>query len=445
VHAVPETRYASDGDARIAYQVFGGGPVDLLFSSGGTVPIDIGWEDPGFARFMRRLASFSRVVLFDSRGWGASRTLVDTAPTVEAWADDLRLVLDTVGIERAAVTGWYAGAVMSMFFAAAHPDRVSSLVLIEASARMLRDEDFPIGMPAGMRDRLIAGYADAYGTGRDVNTVATSRVDDAAFRRWWGRCERMANGPLGAGAYWRELSSRDMRAVLPALRVPTLVLHRSGDAFIRADHGRYLAEHIPDARYVEVDGEDFLFFAGDTDRMLDEIELFLTGAAASAEPDRLLASVMFTDIVGSTDTAAALGDRRWREVLDRHDALTREHVQRFRGRVVKTTGDGALATFDGPARAIRCAVSLRDAVSAAGVELRAGIHTGEIEQRDGDIGGIAVHLAARVQALAGEREVLVSRTVADLVAGSGIAFSDRGEHELKGVPGRWRLLAVDQS
>jgi len=445
VHGVPETRYAGDGDVRIAHQVFGDGPIDLLFAIGGLTPIDVGWEDPGFARFMRRLATFSRVVIFDSRGWGASRTAVDTVPTLEQWADDLRLVLDTVGSERAAVVGHYAGAAMSTFFAAAHPDRVSSLVLIDASARMLRAPDYPIGMPASARDRLIGGFVETYGTGDDVVANARSRVHDEPFRRWWARCERLANGPVGAGAYWRALSGRDMRAVLPALRVPTLVLHRAGDPFIRADHGRYLAEHIPGARYVELEGEDHLFFVGDTERMLDEIEVFLTGAAAGGEPDRLLASVLFTDIVGSTDTAAALGDRRWRDVLDRHDALTREHVQRFRGRVVKTTGDGALATFDGPARAIRCAVSLRDAVSAAGVELRAGIHTGEIEQRDGDIGGIAVHLAARVQALAREREVLVSRTVADLVAGSGIAFSDRGEHELKGVPGRWRLLAVDQS
>ena len=442
---VPETRYASDGDVRIAYQVFGDGPIDLLFAIGGLVPVDIGWEDPGFSRFMRRLGTFSRVVIFDSRGWGASRTAVDTLPTVEEWADDLRLVLDTVGSERAAVIGFYAGAVMSTFFAAAHPDRVSSMVLIEASARMLRAPDFPIGMPADARDRLIARFVETYGTGADLIANARSRVDDEPFRRWWARCERMANGPIGAGAYWRALSGRDMRAVLPALRVPTLVIHRAGDPFIRVDHGRFLAEHIPGARYVELEGEDHMFFVGETGRMLDEIEVFLTGAAAGGEPDRLLASVLFTDIVGSTDTAAALGDRRWRELLDQHDALTREHVARFRGQVVKTTGDGALATFDGPARAIRCACALRDAVSAAGIGLRAGIHTGEVEQRDGDIGGIAVHLAARVQALAGEREVLVSRTVADLVAGSGIAFSDRGEHELRGVPGRWRLLAVDQS
>jgi len=445
VFEVPETAYARDGDVRIAYQVFGDGPLDLLFATGGMIPVDIGWEDPGFARFMRRLATFSRVVLFDSRGWGASRTTLETLPTVEEWADDLRLVLDSVGIERAAVVGHYAGAVMSTFFAAAHPDRVSSLVLIDSAARMLRAPDFPIGMPAASRDRLIASFGDRFGTGDDVVLLTRSRLGDEPFRRWWARCERMANGPLGAEAYWRALSSRDLRAVLPALRVPALVLHRAGDPLIRPDHGRFLADQIPDARYVELEGEDHMFFVGDTERMLDEIEVFLTGAAAGGEPDRVLASVLFTDIVGSTDTAAALGDRRWRELLDRHDTLTREHVTRFRGRVVKTTGDGALATFDGPARAIRCACALRDAVSAAGIELRAGIHTGEVEQRDDDIGGIAVHLAARVQALAGEREVLVSRTVADLVAGSGIAFSDRGEHELKGVPGSWLLLAVEDT
>ena len=442
---LPETSYAVDGDVRIAYQVFGDGPVDLLFAIGGQIPVDIGWEDPGFARFMRRLGSFSRVVLFDSRGWGASRTTVDSAPTVEAWADDLRLVLDTVGIERAAVAGFYAGAAFSTFFAAAHPDRVASLVLIEASARMLRAPDFPIGMPAETRERMMAKFVEQFGSGGNLVAIARSRLDDERFRSWWARCERMSNGPAGAGAYWIAMTSRDMRAVLPALRVPTLVLHRSGDPFIRPAHGRFLAEHIPDARYVELDGDDHLFFVGDTERMLDEIEVFLTGAATGGEPDRLLASVLFTDIVGSTNTAAALGDRRWREVLDRHDTLTQEHVARFRGRVIKTTGDGALATFDGPARAIRCACALRDAMSRAGVELRAGIHTGEVEQRGSDIGGIAVHLAARVQALAGAREVMVSRTVADLVAGSGITFSDRGEHELKGIPGRWRLLAVDQS
>jgi class 3 adenylate cyclase len=291
----------------------------------------------------------------------------------------------------------------------------------------------------------MTSFAELYGTGEDVGMLARSRLGDEPFRRWWARCERMANGPVGAGAYWRELSSRDLRAVLPALRVPTLILHRAGDPLIRPEHGRFLAEHIPDSRHVELDGDDHLFFVGETDRMLDEIELFLTGSATRAEPDRLLASVLFTDIVGSTDTAAALGDRRWREVLDHHDELTREHVERFRGRIIKTTGDGALATFDGPARAIRCAIALQDAASQAGMQLRAGIHTGEVEQRGDDIGGIAVHLAARVQALAGAHEVMVSRTVADLVAGSGIAFSDRGEHELKGVPGRWRLLAVDHS
>ncbi len=442
---VPETAYARDGDVRIAYQVFGDGPLDLLFATGGQVPVDIGWEEPRCARFLRRLGTFARVVIFDSRGWGASRTTVDAAPTVETWADDLGLVLDTVGIEQAAIVGSYAGANFSAYFAAAHPERVSSLVLIEGSARTERADDYPIGMPESVRQRIIEAFVAQYGTGADLEWMAPSAVGDERFRRWWARCERMANGPVGAGRYWNELGSRDLRAVLPALRLPVLVLHRAGHRIVRVDQGRYLAQHIQGARYVEVEGADFLFFMEGSDRMLDEIEMFLTGVAGGAEADRLLASVLFTDIVDSTDTAAALGDHRWRELLDHHDALTREHVDRFRGRVVKMTGDGVLATFDGPARAIRCACALRDASSSVGVELRAGIHTGEVEQRGDDIGGIAVHLAARVQALAGAREVIVSRTVADLVAGSGIAFTDRGEHELKGVPGRWRLLAVEDS
>jgi class 3 adenylate cyclase len=442
---VPETRYASEGDVHIAYQLFGDGPLDLVFVTGGQVPVDIGWEEPRFVRFMRRLGSFARVVTFDSRGWGASRAPVDAAPTLESWADDVRLLLDTVGLDRAAIVGHYAGAIFSAYFAAAHPERVSSLVLVDGSARTLRAEDYPIGMPSHIRDLNLAAYADTFGTGLSLVQMAPGALDDARFRRWWARCERMSNGPVGAASYWNELTSRDLRAVLPALRLPTLVLHHADNRVVRAEHGRYLAEHIEGARYVELEGDEHLFFVGDSDRMLDEIEMFLTGARAAGEPDRLLASVLFTDIVDSTDTAASLGDRRWRDVLDRHDALTREHVERFRGRVVKMTGDGALATFDGPARAIRCACALRDASRTDGVQLRAGIHTGEVEQRGDDIGGIAVHLAARVQALAGASEVMVSRTVADLVAGSGIAFSDRGEHELKGVPGRWRLLAVDAS
>jgi class 3 adenylate cyclase len=384
------------------------------------------------------------MALFDYRGWGASRTTTAGAPTPEAWADDVRLVMDSAGIERAAIVGFLAGAVFSTYFAATHPERVSSLVLLEGFARMVRAADYPAGMTPAFLDKWTDAYVEAYGSGRNLAVLAPSRAGDEYFREWWGRCERLANGPVGAGLFWRELVSRDLRAVLPALQVPTLVLHRRGDRLIRVEHGRYLAEHIPGATYIELEGDDHLFFTGDCDRTLDEIEMFLTGVAGSQELDRVLASVLFTDIVSSTDTAAALGDRRWRELLDRHDTFTRAQVDRFRGRVVKNTGDGVLATFDGPARAIRCACVLRDEARRLGVELRSGIHTGEVEQRGEDVGGIAVHIAARVQSVAKPSEVMVSRTVADLVAGSGITFGDRGEHRLKGVPGPWKLFAVQE-
>jgi class 3 adenylate cyclase len=319
---------------------------------------------------------------------------------------------------------------------------VSSLVLLEGFSRITRAADYPAGTPSDVVDAATAAYIDMYGTGEDLAWFAPSLANDLHFRDWWARCERLANGPVGAALYWQELASRDMRAVLPALRMPTLIVHRREDQFIRVEHGRYLAERIPGATYVELDGDDHMFFTGDSDQIVDEIEVFLTGVRAAPDIDRMLASVLFTDIVASTDKAAALGDRRWREILDQHDALTRSQVARFRGRVVKTTGDGTLATFDGPARAIQCACVLRDAAHDMGLELRAGIHTGEVERRDDDVGGIAVHLAARVQSVARPDEVIVSRTVTDLVAGSGIAFHDRGEHDLKGIPGQWRLFAV---
>jgi class 3 adenylate cyclase len=442
VHDAPETRYARDGDVRIAYQAFGDGPIDLLFAIGGMIPVDVGWEDPGFARFMRRLATFSRVVIFDSRGWGASRTAVDTLPTVEEWADDLRLVLDSVGSERAAIVGHYAGAAMSTFFAAAHPDRVSSLVLIEASARMLRAPDYPIGLPAASRDRLIDGFVENFGTGADLKAQASSREHDESFRRWWGRCERLANGPHGAGAYWRALSGRDLRAVLPALRVPTLVLHRSGDPFIRADHGRYLAEHIPGARYVELDGVDNLPSAGDSAALLGEIEEFLTGGRRRIA-ERELLTLLFSDIVGSTGHAARLGDAAWRDLLVGHDAVVRRELDRFGGREVKTVGDAFLVSFErAPSRAVRCAQAIVAGLEPLGLTVRIGLHTGECEVLGDDVGGMAVHIAARVAALAAPGEVLASGTVYGTVVGAGVRFKDRGTHQLRDVPGRWPLFGV---
>ncbi|MHB8465440.1 MAG: adenylate/guanylate cyclase domain-containing protein [Acidimicrobiales bacterium] len=439
----PETRYAEQGEVRIAYQVIGDGPVDLLFVNSGQYPVDLIWEDPAASRFLRRIASFSRVVLFDMRGWGASGGYVTAAaPTVETWADDIGLLLDAVGLDRTAIFGFYVGAFCAMYYAAAHPERVSSLVLMEGFARIARDDDYPAGMPPRVIEAGTASYRDTYGTGDDISFYAPSRVNDAEFRRWWARCERLANTPLAAAEYWRGVTERDVRSVLPALRVPTLVLHRRDDSFIRVDHGRYLAAHIPGAKFVELDGADQMFFLGDADRVLDETELFLTGVRSGPELDRMLASVLFTDIVASTDRVVAMGDRLWRELLDRHDELTRTEVAKFRGRVVKSTGDGVLATFDGPARGIACAQALREGARSIGLELRAGLHTGEIERRGEDVGGIAVHLAARVLSMAQPGELLVSRTVTDLVAGSGLEFEDRGEHELKGIPGAWRLFSV---
>src|SRR5438477_6021895 len=325
---VGQTHYAREGGVRIAYQVVGDGPIDLLFATGGQYPVDLIWDEPSAARFLRRLSSFGRVVLFDGRGWGASRTDSETTtPTVEAWADDLRLVMDTVGMERAAVMGWFSGAFFSMFYAAAHPERVSSLLLLNGFAQFLRETDYPAGMTIDALDTGTATYIDHYGSGRDLDVFAPSALHDSRCRAWWARCERLSNTPQGAARYWRNLAGRDIRSVLPALRMPTLVLHRRGDVFCRVEHSRYLAEHIANASIVEFDGGDHLFFTGDTDRLLDEIEVFLTGVSATHDLDRTLASVLFTDIVSSTDRAAGLGDRRWRELLDRHDALARGHVE----------------------------------------------------------------------------------------------------------------------
>jgi class 3 adenylate cyclase/pimeloyl-ACP methyl ester carboxylesterase len=439
----PESRYAVSGDVRLAYQTIGEGPLDLIFVAGGQFPIDLIWEHPSAARLLQRLASFSRVVLIEPRGWGASRTDVGLpAPTAEAWADDFGLVMDAVGIERAAIAGFFAGAFFSMFFAASHPECVTKLVLLESFARVQRDDDYPAGIPSDVFEAGTQQYFEDYGSGASIAFVAPSLRNDEPTRRWWGRCERLANNPEGAVKYWRELASRDGRSVLPNLHVPTLVLHRHGDPFIPVAHGRYVAKHIPDAKYVELPGADHWFFLGDIERLGDEIEAFITGSTANRDIDRKLASVLYTDIVASTEHLVAVGDRRWRELLDLHESLTRSAVTRFRGRVIKSTGDGALATFDGPARAIRCAQELCDGARQLDLSLRCGIHTGEIEERGDDIGGIAVHLAARVQTMAQGDEVLVSRTVTELVAGSGIAFDDRGHHELKGIPGQWHLFAV---
>jgi class 3 adenylate cyclase len=442
----PEARYATDAESTIAYQVVGDGPLDLLFVGGGQYPIDLIWDDPIASRFLTRLTSFSRLVMLDQYGWGASHLEVSgRLPTLEGWADNLRLVLDAAGIERCALFGFGPGAYFSIFFAAAHPDRVTSLVLMGAFARFLRDLDYPAGMPGELLEAVSDSVLESHGTGDDLELFAPSRAGEAEFRAWWARCERLASSPANARAYWANLAQGDVRSALPAIQVPTLVLHRKGDQFVRVDHARYLAANIADSRLVELPGDDHFYFAGDSDTILDEVEVFLTGARAAHDLDRVLSSVCFTDIVESTRLAAELGDRRWRATLDSYEVVVRRELDRHRGRHIKSTGDGTLATFDGPARAIRCALSVRDAARTLGLDLRAGLHTGEIELRGEDIGGIAVHVAARIAGKAGPGEVFTSSTLPLLVAGSTIGFTDRGEHELRGLPGTWKLFSVDDA
>jgi class 3 adenylate cyclase len=444
VAASPETRYARRGTVEIAFQVVGEADLCLFYLPPAHVPIDLAWEEPHCRRFLERLASFSRLVLFDPRGWAASAaTVAPGVPSAEDWADDISLVMDAAGIERAALVGQAEGAFCSVYFAAAHPERVSALVMANAYARYLRADDYPAGLPPEFVDGAADAIAEHFGTGWSADVLTPSLAGDPEFRRWWARCERLSTSPAALKSYWREIVSRDIRSVLPSVRVPTLVIHRRDDNYAPVAHGRYLADHIHGASYVELEGADNFLFAGDADLLIDEIESFLTGAQPSHHLDRVLATVLFTDIVDSTRRAAEMGDHAWRGLLDSHDEAATRLVDSHRGRLVKSTGDGLLATFDGPSRAIDCAVALVAAARRAGIELRAGLHTGEIELRDEDVGGLSVHVAARVQSLADPGQVLVSRTVTELVAGSGLEFEDRGDHELKGVPGRWELFSVN--
>jgi class 3 adenylate cyclase len=440
----PETKYTKLGDSYIAYQVFGEGPIDFLVVAGFASHIDVQWEYPPTNKLYGRLASFCRVILFDRRGIGASDPIpLDALPTWEHWTEDVGTVLDTVGSERAAVLAWFDAGPMGMLFAATHPGRVTALMLANTSARYLAAPDYPIGVSVAQADALAAAVADGWGTEAFAPAAAPSQAHDPAFRKWAAKWMRAAATPRTAAAHSRYLFGLDARAVLPLIQAPTLVMH-GNNAVVPIEHGRYLAEHIPGARFMEHASRDM---GGVTDPELlswtvENVEEFLTGVRHAPEPDRVLATVLFADVVGSTERAAQMGDQRWKELLDRLDTVTRGEIEQVGGRVVNTTGDGHLATFDGPGKAIRCARSLIEAVRPLGVQLRAGLHTGEVELRGTDVAGIAVHIGARVASLAGPSEVLVSRTVTDLVAGSGIEFDDRGAHRLKGVPGEWHLFSV---
>jgi class 3 adenylate cyclase len=432
----PETRYAKSGDLHIAHQVIGTGAVDLIVVPGAFTNVELAWEIPWYAHFNTQLAAFSRLICFDKRGTGLSDR-VSGVPTLEERMDDVRAVMDAVGSERAALFGISEGGAMSMLFAATYPERTRALVLFGTFARFRSWVNGP-----GQLEASIAQIERDWGTGESLRRYAPSLAADESSVRAWARFERISASPLAMIALRRMNAEIDIRHVLPAIRVPTLILHRSGDLAVSVEAGRHLATQIAGAKYVELPGADHLPMVGDSDRIIGEVEEFLTGSRSEVDVDRVLATVLFTDIVDSTKRAAELGDRQWRTLLDRHDAAVRTQIGRFRGHEVKSLGDGFLATFDGPARAVRCAAAIAGSVQPLGLTVRSGLHTGEIELLRGDIGGIAVHTASRVVAMAGPGETLVSSTVRDLVAGSGLRFEDRGLHALRGLPEEMHLYTV---
>ena len=440
---LPETRYAKSGEVSIAYQVVGSGPRDLVVVPGWVSNLDVFWEEPPLARLFTRLASFSRLLLFDKRGTGLSDRVADV-PSLEVRMDDVRAVMDHAGSERAALFGYSEGGAMCALFAATYPSRTSALIMHAAFARRSWAPDYPWGRTPEEIEAHIERLKREWGGPFAIDVRAPSLAHDERSREWWGRWLRSSASPAAAEALVRMNAEIDIRPVLSAIRVPTLLLHSVNDRTIDIAHTRYMAERIPGAKLVELTGIDHVPWGRDADDIVDEIEEFLTGVRRGPEPDRVLATVLFTDIVGSTEKAAALGDRRWRDLLDDHHALVRRELVRHRGREVSTAGDGFLALFDGPARAVRCACAITDGVRALGIDVRAGVHTGECTMMGETVGGISVHIGARVAALAGPGEVFVSSTVKDLVAGSGLSFRDRGSAALKGVPGEWRIFAVER-
>jgi pimeloyl-ACP methyl ester carboxylesterase/class 3 adenylate cyclase len=440
----PETMYAKSGGHFLAYQLVGEGGRDLVAITEMVSHCEHRWEEPRLARSLQRLVSFGRLILFDRRGTGLSDPVpVDRLPTLEERADDLAAVIDATGAERPVLLGFSEGGLDAMFFAATRPNRVSSLVLYGAFARFFATDDYPFGYERHLYKEFVDGVVEAWGTGGLLEGISPSMVGDERLRTWWAGYERLAASPGVAEALLRLAFDVDIREVLPLISSPTLILHRRDDVFSSIGHARYLADHIPGAELVELPGNDHPFFLGDADAVVDAIEEFVTGSAPTPHRDRVLATALFVDIVASTDRAVELGDRGWRDLLESHHALIRRQLDRFGGQEIDTAGDGLFAAFDGPARAVSCACAIRDATRALGIEVRSGVHTGECEMIDGKLGGLAVHVAARVAACAQPSEVLVSRTINDLVAGSGIRLSDRGTHTLKGIPDAWQLYSAE--
>jgi class 3 adenylate cyclase len=441
--AIPETRYARTADGlSIAYSVVGEGP-DLVAVPGWVSHLEVAWEEPTLARFYERLATFSRLILFDKRGTGLSdRVPVDGLPSLETRMDDLRTVCDAAGSSEAALLGVSEGASMSLLFAATYPERTPAVIVFGGYARRQQAPDYPWGSSEEAYAALLEEIERDWGGPVGLEMRAPSRVNDPRFRETWAKYLRMGASPTAVLELVRMNAEIDVRPILPTIRVPTLVLHRTGDRASRVEGGRYLAERIPGAKFVELPGDDHLPWIGDAEAVLEEIEHFLTGTRPQHESDRVLTTILFTDIVDSTKRVSSMGDALWKETLAEHDERAKREITRYHGTYVNTTGDGLLARFDGPARAVRCALAIGAAMRGLGLEIRAGCHTGEVELSGTEVRGVAVHIGARVAALAKPSQVLVSQTVKDLVAGSGLAFEDAGEHELKGVPDRWRLYRV---
>lgn len=436
----PETRYTKVGGVHIAYQVFGNGSEDLVLVPGYMSNVDLWWDEPVVARFFEDLGRFCRVILFDKRGTGLSDP-IDGAATLEDRMDDVRAVMDAVGSQRATIFGYSEGGAMSLLFAATHPERTRALVLAGSYACRGAKPDYPIGLDAEARNAFLATVETRWGP-FDIDRRIPSLAGDPRFRAWWGKFMRGGCSVAAALAISRMNFEIDVRPVLSTVRVPTLILHSVRDAIVPVEHGRYMAERIPGATMLELDADDHVPFTETADAVVAQIETLLTGGHAPAIEDRVLGTIMFTDIVGSTAQAGRLGDRAWTDLLAAHDAAVRGALAAHRGREVNTTGDGVVAMFDGPARAIRCGAAIRDAVAALGIHARVGIHTGECVLRGEGIAGIAVHIAARIGALAKGGEILVSQTVRDLVVGSGIRFDEFGRHELRGVEGKWTVCRV---
>jgi pimeloyl-ACP methyl ester carboxylesterase/class 3 adenylate cyclase len=439
---VPQTKYARSDSVNVAYQVFGEGPRDLVYIPGWVSNIELMWDDPVLASILRRFSSFARMIIFDKRGTGMSdRVPEGELPALEVRMDDVRAVMDAAGSEKATLLGHSEGGNMASLFAATYPERTEGLILVASYAKRVWSEDYPWAPKPVDREGEIREIEETWGDPAALpDWILGDRLDDEAFRHWLARYCRLSASPSAAAQLLAMNTQMDTRSALPLIQVPTLCIYRTDDTDVKIEEGRWIASQIPDAKFVELPGSAHVFYASDPTNFLDEIEEFVTGHREGIQPERVLASVLFTDIVDSTAKAATLGDREWRALLENHNRLVRTEITRWRGVERKTTGDGFLATFDGPARAVRAAKSIANAVASLGVEIRAGVHTGEVELVGDDVAGLGVHIGARIASLAGAGEVLVSRTVKDLVVGSGLQFRDRGLHEFKGVPDQWQVF-----